>query len=176
VTCRFCGATSHLESGEGRPPVEARGPVYDRERFRERLADLGLAYAEGMARREPPSRAFREAAASALSEYCDPDVITNVVFGIAADFNRANGTDVARDPAVAPRLAAAYIDSLEPLSKQAEYEINLPFLTTTASGPLHFSQRVTIERLAELAATPAGSPEEAPTSAGAKPWWKRILG
>lgn len=186
VTCQFCGATTNLDSGDRRQGTSGitlatanQRLAYPREAFQKAID-------ERIARREPIVQAFRAAAESALSGVCDPDAITNVVFGIAADFDRANGTDVTQDPTVLPRLAMAYVLSVDHLATQPEYEFNLPFLTATSRGPLHFRQVVTIARLKELAAIPPAASaakkqapmpalEPSPVQPARKPWW-RIFG
>ncbi len=188
VTCQFCGATTDLDSGERRQGsadiVAAINRIPKaRDAFEKELN-------ERIARHEPIVPAFRAAAESTLSAICDPDAITNVVFGIATDFDRANGTDVTQDPNVLPRLGLAYIQSVQTLATEPEYEINLPFLTATSKGPLHFRQSVTIARLKELAAIPPTQraakkdpPPPAPPVAAPpvvqpanQPWWKKLLG
>jgi len=122
-----------------------------KERLKKELSAFDQAFREGTARGDSPARAFRAAAERELGGLCDPDAITNVVLGIAADFRRDHGADIARDPNALPRLATAYLDALDQLRVAREHELNIPFLTTTETGPLHFRQRVTIDRLTELA-------------------------
>jgi hypothetical protein len=141
----------------------------------------------------------------------DPDTLTNVAFGIAADFRKEKGADVTSDAQAMRRIALAYLDSLEVLwvwnSRKAtrpdwgslgtstfRLRIHVPSLTTAARGPLDFDHYFTLERLRELAATPAVIPEHqgpetpvppppaaaAPASAEPPPakqsWWKKIFG
>jgi hypothetical protein len=159
-----------LESGHHERPESEEAVVTIRQRFARELGAFEAAFRERIAAHEPPDGAFRGAAESALSGLCDPIAITNVVLGIAADFDSQSGTDIRRDANALPRLAAAYLESLEKLVQRSVHEIELPFLSSTSAGPIHFRQRVTIARLAELAQTPP-----APTPAS-PPWWKRILG
>ncbi len=193
VTCAFCHATTDVNAGPLRPSADTDklSIVAVRERLAQELNALQEAYGAGIAQGQPPTAAFRAAAASALAAVCDPDAITNVVFGIAAEFDRKHGTEVTRDPNAIPRLATAYIDSLEQLAQQPRHEINLPFLTATPRGPLHFALEITIDRLQVLAATPPGTAEPPPAPpasdpvsrttpeepvAPTKPWYKRIFG
>lgn len=189
VTCRFCEATSDLHTGE-RQPAASESYLAPRMKFATELAAFERVLAERVAAGEAPLPAFRGAAASELSAIADADALTNVVFGIAADFGREKGVDVTSDAQAMNRIATAYLDSLHELSTKAVSSIHLPFLTATAQGPLHFMQEVTMARLRELAATPAtttGRPKlPAPPSPAApalpdappanKPWWKKLLG
>lgn len=169
VVCHFCKTTSDLETGT-RQGADGQASVDVDEGLKRELDTFQAAYAERIKRGEAPLAAFRAAAELAFAGICDPESMTNVVFGIAADFEQANGVDVTLDPVVVPRLAKAYLMALQELRTQPRYEINLPFLTATKDGPLHFSQGVTIARLSELA-------KHAPTAkAPQKTWWKRLLG
>lgn len=197
VTCRFCEATTDLDTSEHQASGAAARFVSVRERFAAELEAFEKAFTEGLARGEAVIPAFRGAAESAMPALADADTLTNVVFGIAADFHRRTGADVTADPAAMQRIAIAYLDSLRELATNAESSINLPFLSETKEGPLHFMQDVTMARLRELAATPATVPEPPPPAAlpatpeppaaapapdppeppaARKAWWKRILG
>lgn len=189
MTCHFCNTTSDLETGLKQPGVVPPVNTGVSEGMKSELDAFQAAYAERIKHGDKPTAAFQFAANLAFATLCDPDSMTNVVFGIASDFEKAHGVDVTVDPVVVPRLARAYLTAILELQTHPEYAINLPFLTATADGPLHFSQVVTIARLAELASHPprqagarprgdAPSPGAEATSPNeqSKPWWKRLLG
>jgi hypothetical protein len=142
-----------------------------RERYKSQFDAFEAAYRERIGKKEDSVTAFRTAAESALSELCDSEAITNVVFGIASDFETQSQVDVTRDAMVMPRLAVAYLTALEHLRSAPEFQLNLPFLTATSDGPLHFSQVVTIARLTELAQRPAQTAKPV-----AKSFWSRLFG
>lgn len=187
VTCRFCDTTTDVELSRDRSPANVSAHLE-----KQYMDPLREAYEQHIAQGLGSVPAFRAAAESTLSSLCDPDAITNVVFGLAAHFDREHDTNVAKDPYVLPRLAKAYLQSLNRPTNETEWELNLPFLTATPSGPLHFMQKMSISHLEELAQTPppppAPPPEPAPAKEpqrlpprpvpveSSKPWWKKILG
>lgn len=189
MTCHFCNTTSDLETGMKQPGVAPPVNTSVSDGMKSELDAFQGAYAERIKQGDEPAAAFEFAAKLAFATLCDPDSMTNVVFGIASDFERAHGVDVTVDPVVVPRLARAYLTAIFELQTHPQYEINLPFLTATKNGPLHFSQVVTIARLTELAShrprqagtrprggTPSPGAEATSPNEQGKPWWKRLLG
>ena len=82
-----------------------------------------------------------------------------------------------RDAVVFSRIAQAYLLELDELRTSESYDMNLPFLTATASGPVHLQRTLTARTLVELAARdpraaarpPAPSPAAPPPKK--KGWW-----
>lgn len=193
VTCGFCAATTDLASDIQRSTAASTENVVDAiDRFEQQLVALEASYIASLDGGSEPRRALRDAAESATSALCDPDVLANVVFALVVDFDRASGTSVARHPHAVPRLVRAYFTATQELRRKETYEINLPFFAVTDQGPVHFLQRVSAARLQQLASAPptdlarppaAAPPTPAATSATAsaappargKPWWKKLF-
>lgn len=154
LTCRFCEATSDLQTRTHEWKTSARVGT-PRERFPAELLAFELRLSETAG--APALDSFRAAAHATLSSIADPEALTNVTFGIVADFHTKTGVDISNEPVALGRIAIAYLDSLERLSTASATTINLPFLTATPQGPLHFTQDVTMERLHQLAAKDAAS-------------------
>ncbi len=186
VTCRFCEATSDLDTGEAQASAEPAQFVGIHTRFPAEVTAFEQALAERSGRGEPPLAAFRGAAASALSGVFAPDTLTNVVFGIAADFRERTGTDVRLDAQAMGRIALRYLDVLEALwvfnsrrpsarglgahaVSHITLKVNVPSVTTTAQGAIDFEQDVTLERLQTLATTSPVVPEPRPEPPAAPP-------
>ena len=190
VTCSFCNATTDLETGahEG----EALDGVPFRTRYKAELAAFESRFRERIGHAEPVIAAFHGAVEDTLAKASDPDALTNVTFGLAADFFQQSAVDVTRDPMLMERLLSAYIQTVEVLAnatfhghkfRASSVTVTMP-VTAAGADPPRF--QVTIERLRELAATPAAlpnarprppSPGSAPNSPSTKQsWWKKILG
>jgi len=186
LTCRFCEATTDLETGA--PHTDAAKAVARIEHVRTQMNAFEQAFRERIDQGEPAILAFRAAAEDKLVDVADADALANVTFGLASDFFTQTSVDVTRDPIVMYRIADGYLTSLQKLALDEKCTINLPFLTATAQGPLHFMQDVTKERLRELAATPAalpGKPKPPPPASAPervmadppkKSFWKKIFG
>lgn len=171
VTCAFCDTTSALEVGGVAPQPAA--PQTWVERKRKLQGELDAFEREYKLRVEagaPPYDAFRAAAASALARVCDADAISNVTFALAADLEQRSEARVVADPIVLMRLATGYLDVSERLSSEREVVLNLPFITATPSGPVHFEKPLSVAILTELAARPPALPARKPG------FWKRLFG
>ena len=68
------------------------------------------------------------------------------------EFKKENGVDLRGDKMVGQRLKEAAEKAKIELSGMTTTEINLPFLTATAAGPLHFTATLTRAKFNELAA------------------------
>ena len=68
------------------------------------------------------------------------------------EFKKENGVDLRGDKMVSQRLKEAAEKAKIELSGMTATEINLPFLTATAAGPLHFTATLTRAKFNELTA------------------------
>jgi molecular chaperone DnaK len=80
------------------------------------------------------------------------DFDQRIIDWIADKFKAENGIDVRGDRMVLQRLKEAAEKAKIELSGMASTEINLPYLTATASGPVHFSTTLTRAKFNELTA------------------------
>ena len=80
------------------------------------------------------------------------DFDQRIIDWMAAAFKSENGIDVRGDKMVMQRLKEAAEKAKIELSGMTSTEINLPFLTATASGPVHFNATLTRAKFNELTA------------------------
>ncbi|SFI53397.1 molecular chaperone DnaK [Halpernia frigidisoli] len=77
------------------------------------------------------------------------DVIIN---WMADEFNKEEGLDLKKDPIALQRLKEAAEKAKIELSSSAQTEINLPYITATATGPKHMVKTLTKAKFEQLAA------------------------
>ncbi len=80
------------------------------------------------------------------------DFDQRVMDWMIAEFKRQNGVDVGNDKMVLQRLKEAAEKAKIELSGMTTANINLPFLSVTASGPVHFEATLTRAKFNELTA------------------------
>jgi molecular chaperone DnaK len=73
-----------------------------------------------------------------------------IIDWIIAEFNKEHGIDLSRDPMALQRLKEAAEKAKIELSTLLEAEINLPFITATASGPKHLQMKLTRARFEQM--------------------------
>lgn len=73
-----------------------------------------------------------------------------IVNHLMAEFKKEHGIDVSDDKAVMQRLRDEAEKAKIELSTAQEVDINLPFLTATADGPVHFEYKMTRAKLEDL--------------------------
>ncbi len=76
-----------------------------------------------------------------------------IIDWLANEFNSAEGIDLRKDPMALQRLKEAAEKAKIELSGSAQTEINLPYVTATASGPKHLVQTLTRAKFEQLADT-----------------------
>lgn len=79
------------------------------------------------------------------------DIDQKFVEYVANEFKKESGIDVSKDPLALQRLDEACEKAKHELSTQMETEVNLPFITSDASGPKHLLikvSRATLETIA----------------------------
>lgn len=78
------------------------------------------------------------------------DIDREIISWIAGEFKKENGIDVTKDLLAFQRLKEAAEKAKHELSEVMETEINIPFITSDASGPKHLLMkltRATVEKL-----------------------------
>ena len=95
-----------------------------------------------------------------------------IVNYLLEEFKKDSGVDVTDDKAAMQRLRDEAEKAKIELSSSTEVDINLPFLTATADGPVHFETKLTRAKLeslvADLVNRTAGPCEKALKDAGLK--------
>ncbi|MBA5792397.1 MULTISPECIES: molecular chaperone DnaK [unclassified Flavobacterium] len=74
-----------------------------------------------------------------------------IINWLADDFNAAEGVDLRKDPMALQRLKEAAEKAKIELSSSSQTEINLPYVTATATGPKHLVQTLTRAKFEQLA-------------------------
>ena len=74
-----------------------------------------------------------------------------IIDWLAEDFKSAEGIDLREDPAALQRLKEAAEKAKVELSASSKTEINLPYVTATASGPKHLVKSLTKTQFEKLA-------------------------
>jgi molecular chaperone DnaK len=80
------------------------------------------------------------------------DMDQSIVEFLAKDFKDKEGVDLSNDPVAMQRLREAAEKAKIELSTVMETDLNLPFLTATDKGPIHFNMKLTrtqLERIIE---------------------------
>lgn len=80
------------------------------------------------------------------------DLDQKIITWIAEEFKKESGIDVRNDPLGRQRLDEAAEKAKIELSTAIETEINIPFITSDASGPRHLLLKLTRAKLEELSA------------------------
>ena len=79
------------------------------------------------------------------------DIDQKIIRWIADEFKKESGIDITKDPLALQRLKEAAEKTKHELSEAREAEINIPFITSDASGPRHLLLKMTRAKLEELA-------------------------
>ena len=79
------------------------------------------------------------------------DIDQKIIDWLATEFQKESGIDVRNDPLARQRLDEAAEKAKIELSTAMETEVNIPFLTSDASGPRHLLIKMTRAKLEELA-------------------------
>ncbi|KGO87808.1 molecular chaperone DnaK [Flavobacterium rivuli WB 3.3-2 = DSM 21788] len=74
-----------------------------------------------------------------------------IIDWLAGDFNSEEGIDLRKDPMALQRLKEAAEKAKIELSASAQTEINLPYVTATATGPKHLVKTLTRAKFEQLA-------------------------
>ena len=80
------------------------------------------------------------------------DVDQKIIDWLADEFNTEEGIDLRKDPMALQRLKEASEKAKIELSSAAQTEINLPYVTATASGPKHLVRTLTKAKFEQLIA------------------------
>jgi len=80
------------------------------------------------------------------------DIDQKIIQWIVDEFKKDSGIDVSGDPLALQRLDESAEKAKLELSTATESEINIPFITSDASGPKHLALKLTRAKLEELSA------------------------
>lgn len=80
------------------------------------------------------------------------DIDQKIINWLADEFQKENGIDLRKDALAKQRLDDAAEKAKIELSTAVETEINLPFVSVSAEGPLHLVKKMTRSKLEELTA------------------------
>src|SRR5579872_4589667 len=78
------------------------------------------------------------------------DIDQKIINWLADEFKKESGIDVRKDPLALQRLDEAAEKAKIELSTAVQTEVNIPFLTSDASGPRHLVMTLTRAKLEEL--------------------------
>ncbi len=78
------------------------------------------------------------------------DVDEKLIDFLADEFNSAEGIDLRKDPMALQRLKEAAEKAKIELSSSSQTEVNLPYVTATASGPKHLVKTITRSKFEQL--------------------------
>ncbi len=78
------------------------------------------------------------------------DIDHKIMEWIIAEFKKESGIDISKDPLALQRLDESAEKAKMELSTSMESEINIPFITSDASGPKHLLLKLTRAKLEEL--------------------------
>ncbi|MDP1719249.1 MAG: molecular chaperone DnaK, partial [bacterium] len=78
------------------------------------------------------------------------DLDKRVIEYLVAEYKKLEGVDLAKDALALQRLKEAAERAKHELSTSFETELNLPYITSDASGPRHFLMKLTRSKLEEL--------------------------
>ena len=78
------------------------------------------------------------------------DFDLRIVDYLADEFKKENGVDLRKDKLALQRLKEEAEKAKKELSSTAQYEVNLPFISMNANGPLHLTLKLTRAKLEAL--------------------------
>jgi len=79
------------------------------------------------------------------------DIDQEIIKWIISEFKKDTGKDISNDPLALQRLDESAEKAKIELSTSSETEINIPFITSDESGPVHLALKMTRAKLEELA-------------------------
>lgn|SRR5690606_17671410 len=168
VTCAYCSVSlsrrEHTfdaqEGSVAKPPSNET---------RQRLSAFSDRIAAGIEADGDPQEVLKGVLHEQLGLESEAEVVARIAMGLAAEVRDRSGVDVSRDALILCRIAEAYLVCLEQLRQTHTAELNLPFLTASSRGPVHFVRTITIADLQALAT--AHEPGAAPRENSKKKWW-----
>ncbi len=78
------------------------------------------------------------------------DIDKRIIDHLASEYKKQEGVDISNDPLALQRLKEAAEKAKHELSSSTETEINLPYITSDASGPKHFLMKISRAKLEDL--------------------------
>jgi len=113
-----------------------------------------------------PFEALVAASRQRLGPFGETDAFARVVFALARDFDAQHGTTIVRDPVPLARVIEGYVGAIEGIRHSGSWTMNLPYLSATGNGPVHFQRTLTARDVADLVAKDPAAPQ--PRKKG---WW-----
>jgi hypothetical protein len=181
ITCPYC-ATSHAVSA---PALALAPEVQGPSEYQLRLAAAKQAWATTRVNSTDPVLALRAmvaALALRLNTEQELERAARLAEALGTGFDQANGTHSVSDQDAALRLAEGAVKAVIELRSCEETTVNLPYLATGVSGPVHLDHKVTRATLVALdalgvyvvkeAPVPVPAPAPAAVAPKAKGWWR----
>lgn len=78
------------------------------------------------------------------------DIDKRIIDFLMSEYKKSEGIDLSKDPLAVQRLKEAAEKAKHELSTVMETEVNLPYVTSDASGPKHFLMKLSRAKLEEL--------------------------
>lgn len=142
VTCKVADTTAVVDSSTATSGMKNRHEVW------KLLVDrIGAEMADG----KDMLTALETVAPEVLGEMGETAAFVNVVGNLVYELDTERGTDARHDHVAVGRIAAGYLEGCEIIAKQGSSELNLPFVTTRGSQPVHFLRTLDPPVLADLA-------------------------
>src|SRR3990172_1240857 len=95
-------------------------------------------------------RIINEPTAAALAYGLDKEKNEQIIEYLVAEYKKQEGIDIAKDPLALQRLKEGVERAKHELSTSTETEVNLPYISSDASGPKHFLMKLTRAKINEL--------------------------
>lgn len=93
---------------------------------------------------------MRELARQHLGVFGDSDVLARVSYKLALDFQAESGHEM-RTAVCLGRFGQGYVEAIDALRTAPSTELNMPFLTAGAQGPVHYRRTLDAALIAQLA-------------------------
>lgn len=147
ATCAYCSATASLTGASAtKEKPAAATPAVDPTLALRVIDTFNAAITRG----KTPLEALQMAAEERLGPLGQTDAFARVVFALASELDEQNGTSVLTEPMGMARLVEVYLQAVAALRTAPSYDVNLPFFTANAEGPVHFHRTLTPEVIAQL--------------------------
>lgn len=124
--------------------------------FEERVKAATATFKRVLDSKGTPEQAAWYAAHDFGAPHVDPGEVAYGAIALARDFDAKNSTAVLRDPTSMVRLLEAYAKLAVAVRASGTGSVNLPFLTATKNGPLHYQRDFDARSLAMLVASVRG--------------------
>lgn len=176
--CAFCSVVL-CRVAHDFEPATGSVPTAPSDRVRQGRQAFEAAIQKGFQAGDDPRAVLKHALSEHLGLESEAEVVATVAFGLAEQLQRDEGVDLKTDAVAICRLALAYINAADVLRESQQAELNLPFITATSSGPVHYSRSLTIADIRTLASGRPLTQEQPPPATATdstdpptkKKWW-----